>query len=181
MKRLFACLSLAALFACNSSDKSTAEVNPGETKVASMSIKELPYEVKDWGDWQTGSMENVKTVMQSLKDFETGDIAASVKNFADSAELRFDDINGKFSKDSIQKMFTKFRGMSKEVKIEMEDFETVKSKDGKYEYVSLWYKQKWQDEKGNWDSVICMDDVRIQDGKIVVLDEKLRHFPKKKM
>jgi hypothetical protein len=146
-----------------------------------MSVTDMPYEVKEWGDWQPGNMEHAKMAMQSLKNFQDGNIEASVKDFADSVEIRFDDVNGKFSRDSLMKMFTKFRGMSKAIDIQMDDFESVKSKDGKQEYVSLWYKQRWQDQKGNWDSVICMDDMKIVNGKIATLDEKIRRFPKKKM
>lgn len=182
MKRLLVFFFAAALFACNSSETKTAEeVKPGETKVASLSVNDLPYAVKEWADWQPGNMEHAKMAMQSLKDFQEGNIEASLKYFADSIELRFDDVNGKFSKDSVLKMFTKFRSMSKTIDIQMDDFESVKSKDGKQEYVSLWYKQKWQDQRGNWDSVICMDDMKIVEGKIATLDEKTRRFPKKKM
>jgi hypothetical protein len=57
----------------------------------------------------------------------------------------------------------------------------VKSKDGTQEYVSMWYKQKWQDQKGNWDSVVCMDDMKFVNGKIASIDEKRRKFSKNKM
>ena len=171
----------AALFACNSSDNKTAsETKPGETKVAAMSTKDLAYPVKDWPDWQPGNMENLKTGLQALKDFENGNVAACLNAFGDSVTLRFDDLNGKFAKDSIEKMFTRQRNTLKTLNISMEDYETVKSKDGKEEWVSMWYKEKWEDQKGEWDSVVCMDDMRFQNGKIVVLDEKLRRFPKKK-
>jgi hypothetical protein len=69
----------------------------------------------------------------------------------------------------------------KAMQINMHDFESVKSKDGKEEYVSLWYTQKWQDQKDVWDSMSVMDDMRIENGKIVLLDEKTRKFAKKKM
>jgi hypothetical protein len=181
MKHAFLALFVAtALFACNSSDNKTEEAKPGDTKVASMTAMDMPYEVKEWGDWQPGDMEHAKVAMQSLKDFQEGNIEASLKNFADSIELRFDDLNGKFTKDSVLKMFTGHRKTIKAIDIQMDDFESVKSKDGKQEYVSLWYKQKWQDQKGNWDSVICMDDMKIVNGKIATLDEKTRRFPKKK-
>jgi hypothetical protein len=101
--------------------------------------------------------------------------------FADSIELRFDNMTGKFSKDSVTRMFKADRGSLKAMQIDMDDYESVKSKDGKQEYVSLWYKQKSQDEKGNLDSVFCMDDIKMVNGKIASIDEKRRLFPKKKM
>ena len=78
-------------------------------------------------------------------------------------------------------MFSTDRKSLKALEITMDDYETVKSKDGKQEYVSMWYKQKWQDQKGKWDSVICMDDMKFVNGKIASIDEKRRKFAKKKM
>jgi len=71
--------------------------------------------------------------------------------------------------------------MIKNVKVIMDDFESVKSKDGTKEYVSLWYKQKKQDLKDKWDSLEVMDDLLIKNGEIVSIDEKTRHYPAKKM
>jgi hypothetical protein len=182
MKKTILFVSIAAfLFACNSSDTKTAEHTGSETKVASMSTNELAYPVKDWGNWQPGSIENLKTALQALKDFETGNVDACVNAFADSVKLSFDDMEGTFSKDSVLKMFGTDRKNLKVLEITMDDYETVKSKDGKQEYVSMWYKQKWQDQKGKWDSVICMDDMKFVNGKIASIDEKRRKFAKKKM
>ena len=183
MKRVLLLLCIAAiLFACNSSDNKTAdETKMGDTKVAAMSTNDLAYLVKDWGDWQPGSMDNLKMVLQSLKEYEKGNVDACMNSFADSIKLSFDDLNGKFSKDSVTRMFTRGRSSMKAYEVRMDDYETVKSKDGKQEYVSMWYSEKWQDQKGNWDSVICMDDLKIENGKIASIDQKTRHFPKKKM
>lgn len=183
MKHAFLFLSIAAgLLACNSSDTKTAdETKAGDTKVAAMSTNDLAYPVKDWGDWQPGSVDNLKMVLQSLKDYEKGDVDACMNSFADSVKLSFEDLNGKFSKDSVTKMFKTGRGSMKAYEVHMEDYETVKSKDGKQEYVSMWYNEKWQDQKGNWDSVICMDDLKIENGKIASIDQKTRKYPKKKM
>jgi hypothetical protein len=90
-------------------------------------------------------------------------------------------MEGKFSKDSIASMFKHERSGLKAMQIDMHDFESVKSKDGKEEYVSLWYTQKLQGQNGAWDSVSVMDDLRIQNGKVVLIDEKTRKFAKKKM
>jgi hypothetical protein len=146
-----------------------------------MSTNDLAYPVKDWGDWQPGSVDNLKTALQALKDFENGNVEACMNAFADSIKLAFDGMEGTFSKDSVLKMFSEDRKSLKAVQIDMDDYETVKSKDGKQEYVSMWYKQKWQDQKGNWDSVICMDDMKFVNGKIASLDEKRRKLAKKKM
>lgn len=182
MKRTLVFLFTAGLFACNSSDNKTAnDSKTGETKVAAMSTTDLAYPIKDWGDWQPGSMDNLKTALKSLKDFENGNIEASLTAFADSVHLSFDGMEGTFSKDSLQKMFTAERKNIKSMKIDMDDYETVKSKDGSKEYVSFWYKQTWEDQSGKKDSIVCMDDLKMVNGKVASIDEKNRHFPKKKM
>jgi len=183
MKHASLFVGFAAVFlSCNSSDTKTVdETKMGETKVAAVSTNDLAYPLKDWGDWQPGTRDNLKMALQTLKDFETGNIDACMNAFADSIELRFDDMEGKYSKDSVTKMFKADRNSLKAMEINMDDYESVKSKDGKQEYVSMWYKQKWQDQKGTWDSVFCMDDLKIINGKIASIDEKRRKSPKKKM
>jgi hypothetical protein len=183
MKQAFLFLLVGAvLFACNSSDNKTAdESKMSGTKVASMSTNDLAYPVKDWGDWQPGSMDNLKMVLQSLKDYENGNIDACLNSFADSIHLSFENLQGNFTKDSVLKMFKAERSSIKEMKVDMDDYETVKSKDGKQEYVSLWYTEKWQDQKGVWDSAVQMDDLKVSNGKIASIDQKSRHFLKKKM
>jgi hypothetical protein len=183
MKQVFLFVFVAAaLFACNSSDTKTADDSKmGDTKVAAMSTSDFAYPIKEWPDWQPGSMDHLKMVLQSLKNYETGDVDACMNAFADSIELRFEGLTGKFSKDSVTKMFKAGRANSKAYEINMEDYESVKSKDGKQEYVSMWYKEKWQDQQGKWDSAICMDDLKIVNGRIASIDQKTRHFTKKKM
>jgi hypothetical protein len=102
-----------------------------------------------------------------------------MKSFADSVHLQFDELDQKFSRDSVQKMFAADRKNLKSMKIDMHDFETVKSTATGKQYVSLWYVQKWEDLKGAMDSVSVMDDLEIKDGKIISIDEKRRRFPKK--
>ena len=61
----------------------------------------------------------------------------------------------------------------------MHDWESVHGKDNKQDWVSIWYRAKWTDKNNKLDSVMFMDDAKIENGKIRVLDTKLRHFPKK--
>jgi hypothetical protein len=180
-QKLLLVLAAGVFFACNSDTKTASD----EAKVKAASTEEpkmdYAYTIEHPDNWVTGPKENTKLVLQSLKDFETGNVEACLTAFADSVELRFDEMEGKFSKDSVLAMFTRQRASLKDVKINMGDFESVKSKDGSEQYVSLWYKQKWQDQNGVWDSLSMMDDVKIENGKIVSLDEKSRRYPKKKM
>ena len=59
----------------------------------------------------------------------------------------------------------------------MQDWISVISKDKKSEWVTLWYKEILTDKNGKSDSVNVVDDAKIENGKIVILDEKVQHFP----
>ncbi len=49
--------------------------------------------------------------------------------------------------------------------------------DKKETWVTLWYQEKWTDKKGKADSLYYADDVLLKNGKILVYDEKGRHYP----
>ena len=78
-------------------------------------------------------------------------------------------------------MFTKSRAALKNMEVKMDDWESVISKDKNTEYVSLWYKELWEDTKGKKDSLVQMDDLRMKNGKIVGIDQKSRKLSAKKM
>jgi hypothetical protein len=191
MKRTCFFLIIASCFAaCNNSESGTSneDTKSSDAKVAGASDEtndekkmDYAYTIEKPDQWERGSRENTKMVLASLKGFEKGDMDAAVKDFADTVELRFDAWEAKIPRDSVKKVFAKSWSEMKNMSIIMDDFESVISKDKKNEYVSLWYKQKWQDAKGAWDSLSVMDDLKIKDGKIASIDEKIRHYPKKKM
>lgn len=129
--------------------------------------------------WEWGSKENIKTAMLALKAFEQGNIDESMKHFADSVMLKFDGYEKLLSRDTAAAFLKSSRDLYKTITVKMNDYESVKSKDGTQEYVSLWYKQIWEDTEGKVDSSECMNDVRFKDGKISMLNEKTRHYPVK--
>jgi len=180
MRQTIILLFVAAGFAaCNDSGK---EATTSDTKVAAASDQKMDYAytIKHPDQWEWGSKENTKMVLASLKAYEMNNIDEATKNFADTVQLNFDAFEAKMSRDSVKAMFTEGWKNMKSMQIDMDDFESVKSKETGTEYVSIWYKQKSQDLKGNWDSVAIMDDIKVKDGKIIELDEKIRHYPKKK-
>jgi len=136
------------------------------------------YTIAHPDQWEWGSKENIKTALNSLKAYENGNISEALKNYADTVTLQVDGFEGRISKDSMTTLFIEDRSAVKEMKIIMEDFESVKAKDGKSEYVSLWYKQIWKDQDGVIDSIECMDDLAFKNGKIHLFNEKVRRFPK---
>ena len=112
--------------------------------------------------------------LTALKAFEEGDVAKSVTQFGDSVQLQFDALDTTLSNDSLKAMFTRLRSNFKTIKVKMADWESVISKDGKEEWVTMWYNQIWEDNNGHKDSAAYIDDLRLKDGKIIRLDEYTR-------
>ena len=171
---------LASFSACQNQGGQTTstESKPDTTKAAPAEEIHYAYTVDHPADnWDRGSQKNVELVLNALKAWETGNMDESLKYFGDSVQLSADHFDAKLSKDSLGAMFKRGRSDIASVQIQMEDFESVISKDKSHEYVGLWYIQKWTDKKGKTDSVYHMDDLRIKDGKIIGLDEKTRHYP----
>ena len=62
----------------------------------------------------------------------------------------------------------------------MYDYVSVISADKKDEWVTMWYKQAWKNERGVADSVAVVDDCKMHNGKMIELDEKVQRYPAKK-
>jgi hypothetical protein len=115
-----------------------------------------------------------------VKAFENGNVDEAIIPFADSIYVAMDGLDAKISKDSLKSMLKGAWANLKSMKIVMDDYEAVVSKDKKTEFVTIWYKQFMTDKKGKIDSAVYVDDLKIENGKIAVLDEKGRKFPAKK-
>jgi hypothetical protein len=176
MKKLFAIfLGTIALAACNSKSNSGSEVSADSTATVPIAEKvNYPYTIDNPDYWKIGSSENTQTALAALKGYEDGDIDKSVAQFGDSVHLQFDALDTTLSKDSLKAMFTRMRSNVKSMNVKMNDWESVISKDGKEEWVTLWYKQTWEDNSGKQDSAAIIDDVQLKNGKIIRLDEYTR-------
>lgn len=181
MKKLFCIALLALATGCSTpagKETTTAVKDSMAAAPAATEKIEYPYTLpRPYQNWQAGNQQHVVTVLKSLKAYETGDVTAAATAFADSAELRFDYYHAKLSNDSLKKIFTQMRAGITSMTIDMQDWEPVISSDKKEEWVTLWYKQKWTDKKGKTDSMNVIDDAKIENGKIAILDEKIQHYP----
>ena len=185
MKKALAFATLVLfVYACN--DKSsTVDANAPDSKdtaavMASASTEKMDYAYTPshpYQDWQRGDMQHAVMVMKALKAFENGDVDGSLAAFGDTVQLKFDGYFAKLSHDSLKAVFHQMRDGLASQKIEMNDWESVISKDKSMEYVTLWYKEVNTDKKGKTDSMNVVDDLRIANGKIVELDQKIQHFP----
>lgn len=184
MKKLFyAATALLLLAGCNNgSDTKSANGDTSKTTGSNMTAGknanlDMPYKLeRPYPDWQPGDAQHAVTVMKGLKGFEDNDINACMASFGDSVTIRFDYIDAKMSNDSARKFFTAGRGSMNAVKVKMGDWESVKSADGKEEWVTLWYKQIVTDKNGKTDSADVINDAKIVNGKIAELHEATRHL-----
>jgi hypothetical protein len=180
----FIIIGCASLFAIGCNNQAASKDSSASTPATTDTAEKIDYAYlpadhpADY--WDRGDQKNVALVLKSLKGFETGNVEASAAAFADSIQWGADGIDAKISKDSMKSMFKAAWSNMKSMKIEMDDYEAVISKDKKKEYVTLWYKQIVTDKKGKIDSAVWVDDLSIANGKITGLDEKSRKLPAKK-
>ncbi len=138
-----------------------------------------PYSIKHPDYWTMDtSHANTIVALSALKSYETMDTALMKKCFADSITFNYD--NGVFKGTNSQfvKMAATMGAMMKNDKIDMKDWEAVISNDKKEEWVTLWYTQKWTNQKGATDSTELVNDMQFKGGKIVKLNEYVRHVKK---
>lgn len=178
MKRLLLFAVIAFfIISCNNNGEKT------ETKAAentSAVTYDYPYTLdKPYQDWQPGDQQHAVNVMKGLKAWENNNITECVTYFGDSCDLRFDNFHAVLPHDSLANFFSAGRAGYTSVKVEMSDWESVISKDKKDQWVTLWYKQIVTDKNGKTDSMGVVNDAKIVNGKIVVLDEKIQHLPAK--
>ncbi|MGN6247827.1 MAG: hypothetical protein ACTHNG_05695 [Ginsengibacter sp.] len=176
MKKFFVVfLGTIALAACKSKNNSGSEVSADTTATVPKAEQvNYPYTIDHPDYWKMGSSANTQTALTALKGYEEGDIDKSVAQFADSVHLQFDALDITVPKDSLKAMFTRMRSNLKSMNVKMGDWESVVSKDGQEEWVTMWYKQTWEENNGKKDSADIIDDVRLKNGKIIRLDEYTR-------
>ena len=180
MKQFFVLSFLVfVMAACNNAAENKTTADGSETKDASEVTLPFPLE-QPYRNWQIGGTENVVAAMNSLKAFVDSDAKALAASLGDSIDIQLDYYHEKLSRDSAVSMFMAHRQTYNTITITMYDYESVVSADKKDEWVTIWYKQAWTDNKGKADSMNVIDDCKMQNGKMVQLDEKIQHFPVKK-
>ena len=179
MKNLILIFFAGVFFtSCDNKGTSTNEATKDTSTKAVTSTQKMnyPYTIEHPDNWEIGSNENTMNALMALKSFENGNVDETVKYFGDSVNLRFDGMDKKVSNDSLKAMFTKSRNALKNISIKMYDWESVVSKDKDEEYVTIWYKEIWEDAKGNKDSAALVNDLKMKNGKITELDEYTRKY-----
>ncbi|HQW84079.1 MAG TPA: hypothetical protein PK987_06460 [Ferruginibacter sp.] len=175
---ILGCIAFFAI-SCNNNatEKSTAPVSDSTAAVK----YEYPYTLdKPYQDWQPGDQQNAVNVMKGLKAWENNNIAECVTYFGDSCDLQFDNFRAVLPHDSLANFFATGRAKITSIKVEMQDWESVISKDKKDQWVTLWYNQTITNKDGKTQMISVVNDAKIVNGKIVVLSENTQRIPDKK-
>lgn len=139
-----------------------------------------PYVIKDAEKWEMNTdSKNLLIAMNAVKAFENRDTAALKAFIGDSINLVVDGYEFKGLKADFIKSAQEEMNKYKSITIKMEDAESVTNKDKSKQWVSLWYKQYWEDKDGKKDSVNYFNDLKIKDGKVVIWSEYVQHAMKK--
>jgi hypothetical protein len=164
-------LVCAVLFSCK--NKAATEQSPADTATKI----DFPFKPKYSIKWEKGDDKNALIVLTCLKKYVAGDVKGAAENFADTCTFIGDNFffNGK--RDSLVTILSQIRGDMTTVTKEFDSWITTYAPEKKDTWVTLWYTEKWTDKKGKKDSLYYVDDVLLKNGKILVYDEKIRHFP----
>ena len=164
---------LGVLVSCKQEEKKVEDAN-GLSLRASGKKLDLPYQLTRIPDWEIGDDKNIPIAMNVIKCYEVKDFV-SIKNYlADTVIFSSSIGDFKGTRNEMTKYLKDIRDKRLEVTIEMNDYETVKSKSRNEEWVSLWYTETVTDRTGKVDSAQVYDDYKIKDGKVALIDSKFR-------
>lgn len=175
LKQLILVLTAGVLFtSCNNADSPSVD-SPNEPVAKTESSQQMnyPYTIDHPDNWVPGSQQNTLAALNALKAWENKNMDESLKYFADSVHVQFDGIDKMVSNDSLRAMITSPPSVTNQ-SIKMQDWESVISKDKTVEYVTLWYREYMENDKGQKDSIDVINDLKMKDGKIIGLDQYTR-------
>ena len=166
MKKILYLFAVIALFAsCKNGAKTTA---PATDSVI------MPYKATYSSSFvKSDSLNNIKAVLQSFKDWEDNKLGNAPAYFADTVSETF--WNGfKFTmkRDSMIKMFQKYRDSLSSSKIAVTAYVGLHSTDKNTDWVCVWYKQTDTYKTGKIDSAYYEDDNEMVKGKIAWISDK---------
>jgi len=189
MKRIIIFLSIALFFiACNSDTKPAEEPGADTSKVAETPAPlaapsvTLPYTAGYSAQWTDDVSDNdLLTVLNSYKYWESGDMAGIKTTLADSVEFNgWDGTQYKGLNTGLLKMWTTSRDSMSSVKITIDVWRKMHSVDKKEDYISVWYKEIDTYKTGKVDSAYFQDDNGVKNGKINWYSQHKQYLKKKK-
>lgn len=173
---------LAALStACNSSSKNS-EADNQDTTTSTLNYAEAgaPYTENTKANWEVNrNPNNTKTVLNVLKAMEKLDYQEIGKYTADSIESKIDGAHFHGTKAQMMDLNKQFFATLKNLKIKLNDLQSITNKDNSEQWVRLMYTQTSEDLKGKSDSLNVFNDIKLSEGKITAWNEYIQHFPSK--
>lgn len=170
IKKLTTIFAVTLLFAaCQSKDAKTTDSAMADTT-------KYPYTPKKVHNWEMNpDSKNMVAAMSALKGFANLDTTAVKPFIGDSIWLVVDQYEFKGTKSQFLGVAKHEMDRFNHIEIDMEDMESVISKDKSEEWVSLWYKQISTMKDGKVDTVNCFNDFKLKDGKVVGWSEYIQH------
>jgi hypothetical protein len=182
MKRLlyfFMVFAIVLIWSCKNSGKSAPATD--STNAASTDTITYPYKATYTSSVTIGSPKNSQLTLQSYKDWEDNHLNNAPAYFADTVTMILPSGSVfKLGRDSLVKVFQKFRDSLTTSKIEIHAWTSLHSTDKNEDWVNVWYKQTDHYKIGKIDSAIYEDDNRIVNGKIDYVSSKMQKFKKMK-
>ena len=175
-KILLPLLAAGFLFACNTND--TTAVKGATDSTAKTEPLDLPYKVERTPDWEIGNPAHVATAMKTLKAYVDNDTVGIKQYLTDTVEFYADNMKFRGTRDSLVRYFSSSRAQYDSIEIKMQDYESVKSKSRGDEWVGMWYVEIDKHKGGAIDSAMVMDDIKIVNGKVAIIDTKARRLAK---
>ena len=162
-KFLLACCCAAIFTACNNESKEAAKTDTNAAMPA-----DLPYTATYKTNWTDKvSDADLKMVLDSYKDWETGNLEALSKLMADTTEVDMSDgAHGKMTNADLMKKWSVYRDSLSSVKIKMDTWRKMYSPDDSSSFVVVWYDEYDTYKDGRVDSASMHDINGIKDGKI---------------
>jgi len=171
MKKVFAVFLMPLCFAaCSGGGTSTTTPadSSSSTMAAAPAAAPLPYIAAYSSNFVTGKQSDVADVLNSYKDWETGDMNAMKSTYGDSVEGYFSNgFSFHLALDSFMKEASKYRDSLSNVQLTVYAWTSNHSVEKNEDWVNIWYKEIDTYKKGRADSMDYEDDNRLKDGKIV--------------
>jgi hypothetical protein len=176
MKKVLYLFAAMALFASCKNETKTADATTKKDPV------DLPYKPTYSSDFVlSDSTKYLQATLQSYKDWEDNKLNNAPAYFGDTVSMDFSDGSKyKLLRDSIVKVFQKYRDSLRSSKIEMAGWLNLHAVDKKQDWVCVWYKQTDTFKTGKVDSSFYQDNNLIVNGKIVYVMSQRRSLKPKK-
>ena len=182
MKRILFFLSTALLFmACNSATSPAEEPGTDTSMAAETPAVTLPYTPVYETAWTDDVSDNdLLTVLNSYKHWETGDLAGLKSTLADSVQFySWSGMEYNGPNDGLMKIWTTSRDSLSSVKIIFDAWRKMHAVNKNEDWVSTSYTEMNVYKTGKVDSSYYQDNNMLKNGKIVMYSQHKQVLKKK--